>query len=266
MENLNSKILQDQIQDLLYASIRAYNLKEDDAVSLKTLKLMLVGKVLEGLGLEWTYLINLFKTHTPIHPEIGKELKQIGDEDVTTTVAQVFVRNEKLVRLLKVLGQHGKNMDKILAVDGLGGNVTHGPNFEQKYYVSNLRYGNKDDPKMYFDLDPEYKRRHVQTVREMYDMLGEVPVPEKQIYEILRRCFEEMTKVALPAIELEENEEMDSKVQRKCGVFYMKTMGKENVENVVKGLKRFRGEKRTQTEREDDSPGPNEKLTKLKEV
>lgn len=266
MENLNSEFLQEQIQDLLYASIRAYNLKEDDAVSMKTLKLMLVGKVLEGLGLEWSYLINLFKTHTPIHPEIGKELKQIGDEEVTGTVAQVFVRNEKFVRLLKILGQHGKNMDKILAVDGLGGNLTHGPNFEQKYYVSNLRYGYKDTTKMYFDLDPEYKRLHVQTVREMYDMLGIAPVPEKQIYEILRQCFEEIAKVTLPAVELEKDERVDPKMQKKCGTFYMRTMGKDNVENIVKTLKRFRGEKRAQAEREEESPGPSEKVTKMKDA
>lgn len=258
MENHNSKYLQEQIQDLLYASIRAYNIKEDDAVSFKTMKLMLVGKVLEGLGLDWTYVMNLFKTHTPIHPEIAKELKQVGDEDVIGTVSQIFVRNEKIIRLLKVLAQNGKNMDKILAVDGLGGNITNGPNFDQKYYVSHLRYGNADDPKIYFDIDSEYKRLHVQTVRELYTMLGDAPVPEKQIYEILRRCFMEMAKVNLPEIEFGEEDLMDPKVQGECGVFYMETMGKENIENLVKGLKRFRGEKRTQTEREE-SPSPSAK-------
>lgn len=261
MDNLNSNLLQDQIQELLHASIRVYNLKEDDAVSLKTLKLMLVGTVLEVLGLEWTYIINLFKTHTPIHPEIGKELKQLGDEEVTGTVAQIFVRNEKLVRLLKVLGQHGKNMEKLLAVDGLGGNVTHGPNFEQKHYVGNLRYGDKNDPKMSFDLEPEYKRRHVQTVRDMYDMLGKVKAPEKHIYEILRRCFEEIAQVTLQPPEWEEHEKQDAKLWAKCGAFYMKAMGREHVENVVKSLKRFRGEKRTREE--EELPGPNEKMTKL---
>lgn len=259
MENLNSKNLQEQIEDLLYTSIRAYNIKEDDAVSIKTLKLMLVGKVMEGLGLDWTYLINLFKTHTPIHPEIGKELKQIGDEDVMGTISQMFVRNEKLVRLFKVLTQHGKNMDKFLAVDGLGGNITNGPNFDQKHYVSHLRYGNKNDPKIYFDNDPEYKRLHVQTVREMYNMLGDAPVPEKQIYEIVRRCFMEMAKVTLPEIEFDDEEVVDPEVLGDCGEFYMKTMGKENIENLVKSLKRFRGDKRTQIEREDESPSPTEK-------
>lgn len=262
MEHLNTKSLHEQIQDLLHASIRAYNLKEEDAVSIRTLKLMLVGKVLEDLGLEWTYLLNLFKNHTPIHPEIGKELKETGDEDVISSVAQVFVRNDKLVRLLKVVAQHGKNVDKILAVDGLGGNLANGPNFEQKYYVNNLRYGNKHDFKMYFDVDPEFKRRHVQTVRQMYNMLGEAPVPEKQIYEILRRCVEEMTKVMLPQLEWQEDELMDAKVQAKCGQFYIKTMGKECIEQLAKSLKRSRGEKRTQTEREDESPSPPEKMTK----
>lgn len=264
MESLSPDFLQDQIQDLLYASIRAYNLKEDDAVSLRTLKLMLVSKVLEGLGFEWNYIVDLIKTHTPVHPEIAKDLKRVGDEEVDCAVAQMFVRNDKLVRLLKVLVQHGKNMNKILAVDGLAGNLSHGPNFEQKHYVTNLRYGNRGDPKLYFDLDPEYKRLHVQTVREIYDMLGDAPAPVKQIYQILRVSFEEMARVLLPRVEFHEDEMMDARLLGKCGAFYMRTMGKENIERMVKSLKRFRGgEKRTQTERELETPDPSEKMTEL---
>lgn len=263
MENLSPDFLQERIHDLLYASIRAYNLMEDDAVSLRTLKLMLVAKVLEGLGLEWNYIVDLYKTHTPVHPEIAKEFKRIGDEEVDCAVAQMFVRNEKLVRLLKVLEQHEVNMNKILAVDGLAGSLHHGPNFERKLYVTNLRYGNRGDPKSCFDLDPEYKRLHVQTVREMYDMLGDAPAPAKQIYEILRASFEEMARVRLPYIEFLEDETMDARLQGRCGAFYMRAMGKENIESVVKGLKRFRGEKRTETERELETPAPSEKMTEL---
>lgn len=120
METYTQKILQDKIRDLLHASIQAYDIKENDAVSLKTLKLLLIGHVLETLGIDWSYLHYLHKNHTPIHPEIAKILMQVDDEDITNTLAQGFVKNEKLIRLLKPLAQHGLNMDKILAVDGLG--------------------------------------------------------------------------------------------------------------------------------------------------
>lgn len=238
MEKLGADFLQKEIRDLLYAVIRAYDLKEDDAVSLRTLKLMLVSKVLEGLGLEWNYVVDLFKTHTPVHPEIAKELKRVGEEEVDCAVAQMFVRNEKLVSLLKVLEEHDVNMNKILAVDGLAGTISVGPHFERKLYVANLRYGNRGDPKSPFDLDPEHKRLHVQVVREMYDMLGDAPAPEKQIYEILRKSFEEMAEVYIPEARFHENETMDARLQGKCGVFYMRAMGEENIKNLVNDLRR----------------------------
>lgn len=261
METYTQKILQEKIRDLLHTSIQAYNLKENDAVNLKTLKLLLVGHVLETLGIDWSYLHYLHKNHTPVHPEMAKlMLMQVGsDEDVTNALAQGFVKNEKLVRMLKTLTQHGLNMDKLLAVDGLGGNLSNGPNFEQKHYVGNLKYGHMLDRKTVFDNDPEYKRLHVQTVRELYNALQDVKVPEKQMYEIVRKCIEEMAGIRLPAMEFEEDEVMDAKVQGECGRLYMESMGKENIVNLAKSLKRFRGEKRTATERESETEGPSEK-------
>lgn len=246
--------LQYQIQELLHASIRHFDLRENDAVSLRTLKLILVGQVLEGLGLGWTYLINLFKTHTPVHPEIARELKELGDEDLNGALAQIFVRNEKLVRVFRGLAQQGHDMEALLAVDGLGG--PHSPSFEHKYYVSNLRFGRAGDSKSAFDNEPEYKRKHVQTVRELYKKLEKVSAPEKQIYQILRYCFHELAGVKLPEIEVEEK--IDRRLQNECGQYYMQTMGKENIENLAKTVKRNRGEKRT-LEREDDVSSSHEK-------
>lgn len=235
--------LEHKIIELLHDSIRAHDIREDDDVSLKTLKLMLVGKMLKCYNLNWMYILNLFKTHTPVHPEVVKELQSEDD----MTLAQKFVRNEKLIRLMKTVAQNGKNLNQLLAVDGLGG--PSGLNFDPKHYIGNLRYGNTED---IFDKDPECKRLHVLTVRQMYDMLVKQPVPEKQIYEILRRCFEEMARVKIPKIEFEENELMDERTQEKVGRFYMSTMGKENIQSFVKCMKKFRGEKRTATEREEE--------------
>lgn len=239
-------LLEEKIRDLLHVSIRAHNIRDDDAVSIRTLKLILVGKILECYGLDWTRLLSLFKTHTPVHPEWVKELQ--CDEELSNLLAQVFVRNEKLLRILKL--QTGKNVNQILAVDGLGG--PYGLNFDQKHYIGNMHYGSGNDS--FYEKGPDCKRLHVQTVRQLYTMLGEeVPVPEKQIYDILRRCFEEMGNTKFPKIEFEPHEQMDEQLQGEAGRFYMSAMGEENIRNLIKStcLKKFRGEKRTQTERED---------------
>ena len=241
--------LQQPIRELLYEMIRSSNLKENDAVSYRTFKIMLVSRVIEELDLTWAYLINLFKTHTPIHPEIAKELQKVGDEDLHNTIAQIFVRNEKLSRIIKGLTQQGHDMDALLAVDGLGG--PHAPNFEHKYYVNNLKFGGKADSKSIFDNEPEYKRKHVQTIRELYTKLEKVPCPEKQIYQILRYTFHDMGCVKLP--ELEWDEKLDTLLQNECSQYYREVMGKENIENLLKTIKRTRAEKRT-LEREDETP------------
>lgn len=243
--------LQAKIQELLHARIRAHDVKENDAVSLKTLKLFLVGEVIESLGLNWDYILNLFKNHTPVHPDIARVLMTAGcDDDVTNALAQRFVRSQKLGGMMKTLiQQHGfSNMNKILAVDGLLGNGS--PSFEPKHYVTNLRYG---DTRNIFDTEPECRRLHVLTVRKMYDMLEKVPAPEKNVYKILRMCFDEMARVLLPELDMKDEDTISNKLEDQCGKMYMKAMGKENIQALAKILKLSpRGEKRTASERDDD--------------
>lgn len=250
--------LQTQIRELLHASIRARDVRENDAVSLRTLKLELVARTLETLGLDWNYVVGLFKTHVPVHPEVAREVRRVGDDEASAALAQTFVRTEKVPRLAKQLGQAGADMDRILAVDGLGGNLEKGPNFEYRHYAGNLKYGSRGQPKSFFDTDPEYRRLHAQAVRELYGKLEKAPARKKQVYEILRGCFAEATKLNLPAVEMDKEEAIDKKLQRECAQFYTRTMGKENVESVARSLKRLRGEKRT-FEREDETPERDEK-------
>lgn len=250
---IQTTTLDAMIRDLLYVSLRAHNIRDDDAVSLKTLKLMLVGKILDCYGIDWPFLLNHSKTHTPVHPDIVKELQQ-GDDEANHLLAQKFVRNEKLMKILKLMAQNGKQVSQILAVDGLGG--PSGLNFEPKHYIGNLRYGCSNDDAgtdNYFDKGPDCKRLHVQTVRHMYTMLDNVPVPEKQVYEILRQCFDEMARMKLPKLELEEHEVMDENLQDAVGRFYMNTMGQENILLFLKSgcVKKFRGEKRNLADRDE---------------
>lgn len=255
MEDSRQSYLDERIRDHIHISLRAHNIRDDDAVSIKTLKLLLVGRVLDIFGLDWGYLVSLFKTHTPVHPEMAKAL-QCEEEEVNQVLAQVFVRNEKLIRLLKVFAQNGKNVNRLLAVDGM---AHHGLTFEQKHYIGHLRYGASDT---FFEKGPEYRRLHVQTVRQMYDMLEGAPVPEKQVYEILRQCLEEMQRFRCPKVEFGEGEELDPKRQAEVGRFYMQAMGRENVQLYVRNVaaKRFRGEKRPHGgEREDREAERGEK-------
>lgn len=198
MENLREKIT-----DLLYTNIQTSNIKENDDI--KILKLFLVGNImLDAMGLSWDYVKKLLNTHILVHPEHVNVMMSVGDEEITSALAQGFVSKDKLARIMKSLAQYKLNINQMLAVDGLAGNLNKEPNFEHKNYVANLRYGNKENEKTPFDVDPDFKRKHVQAVREMYNRLGNVPAPEKQIYEILRKSFEEMTNINLPEIEFKE--------------------------------------------------------------
>lgn len=251
-------ILQTKIHDLLHTVIQAYNTKENDVVTLKTIKLFAVGKVLEEFGIDWDHIFKLFKTHTPIHPSIAKELSQCGDEETACILSQIFVPSEKLSKLVKKLSQNKLNMERILAVDGLAGNIMNGPNFEFKHYIGNLRFANASEPKFYFDEETDFRRLHVQTVRKMYQMLKDTPAPAKHAYDILRKCFYQEIQAELPEMQFKEDEEMDGDLETEIGIMYMETMGKDNMDKLLKSL-RYRVEKRHAAEMEaaeEDCPAP----------
>lgn len=254
----NQHLTQD-IRELLLASIRAYNLNENDAVNLRTLKLMLVGHVVQGVRLDWEYLMGLFRTHIPIHPKMSKELEMLEEDDIGNLLAQIFIRTKKVVNMVKTGVQQGLDMNRILAVDGLGGNIANGPNFEHKLYVENLKYGNVGDEKFVFDTDPEYKRLHAQVVRQLYLKLNRTPKPAQQVYEIVRRALLEGVQMTLPEIELQKEDRMDKKLQKECVTLYLESMGKANMESLTKTLKRSRGEKRAHPDREVEEPASDEK-------
>lgn len=265
MEINQQQSLDGQIRELLNSTIDTFNTNGEDSVTMKTMKLHTVGIVLEKLRLGgWNFVLKLFKTHTPVHPKIAQELLKYGDDEMACTLCQGFVRNDKLVRIVKQLAQHEElNMDKILGVDGLAGNISNGPNFEYKHYIGNLRFANKGEPKSNFDEESEFKRLHVQTVREMYDMMGNTPSPTKHIYDILRKCFYQTVGANLPEIEFEEKEAMDGELEGKIAIMYMNNMGRENMQSLVKSL-RFRGEKRLATESETSEEENGTDKKKLK--
>lgn len=208
--------LQENINQLFRVSISPQDIKKN--VSLKTLKLNLLEHVFEELGLTWTTVENLLKKYTPIHPEIAAILKT--DRRV--------VENEKLEGILKEV----PDLDFILAVDGLNGEIK--PNYKRENYMHNLRYG---EGETIFDDEPEYMKLHVQAIRKMYKLIGNAtPVPAKWVYHIVYRCIEEMTRVLLPREPDVVDSDIDAKILQKCVSLYNLTMGKENVESLVKYL------------------------------
>lgn len=250
METNQPKTLDAQIRELLNSTVETFHTNGEDSVTMKTMKLHMVGMILEKLQLGgWNFVLKLFKTHTPVHPKIAQELLKYGDDEMACILCQGFVRNDKLIRIVKQLAQREIKMKEILAVDGLAGNISNGPNFECKYYIGNLRFANKGEPKSNFDEESEFKRLHVQTVREMYKMMADTPNPTKHIYDILRKCFYQTIGAILPEIEFSEEELMNGELEGKIAIMYMNSMGREKMAELVKSL-RLRGDKRIVPETE----------------
>lgn len=239
--NYNEEVLK-HTRAILDEVIRKHASLGNDFINLSSMKFEAAMDSLKTLGFSLDQLLKQFKTHTFIHPKIAQLLMKNGDEDIHCALSQVSVRNEKLARIVKnQMQQDGLKTSEILAIDGLAGNITNGPNFEPKLYIGNLRYAYKDDT--IDEEENDFKRLHVQTVREMYKAMRDVPEPSKHVYDILRKCFYDKFKTKLPGIEFDEDESMDGELEGKIANMYMNSMGIENMDNLVKSL-RFRGEKR----------------------
>ncbi|KAF8784052.1 Deoxyuridine 5'-triphosphate like protein [Argiope bruennichi] len=142
---------------------------------------------------------------------VAKEILNSGikDEDTEMTLAQDFVRNDKMIRLLKRMNR--RNAEAVCAIDGLAGTISSmGPFFDFKRYLENLRYsldgsvGNFDD-----DSNGVWKRSHIAAVRKLYKRLNDaLPGDERlspYVYQILRRV---VLDVGGPELPDNSNEEM----------------------------------------------------------
>lgn len=252
MEHFSFEFL---LKEAIYAFYREQNTIPSDLVTKRTIHFELLNRILKELGLPWGFISQLFKTHIHIHPEITKELITTGDEETVSTVVQNFIRNEKIIRILKQMTQHGFNVEELLAVDGLVVNSANKPNFDMKHYIQNLKYA-REGPKSHFDEDPEFKRRHCQAVRQMYKVLKDkTKQPSKHVYTTLRHIVKHESNIELPEIEM-GGETLDQAVEREIEKAYMLHMDKDLIGDVIKSL-RLKGEKRMATD-EDMSSRPVE--------
>ncbi|GFT26024.1 uncharacterized protein NPIL_16971 [Nephila pilipes] len=98
------------------------------------------------LDLTFNDLNQLTSTHTPVHPEVAQEMLRWTEkhDNVANLLAQDFVRNERLHKLIRLMCKSGHTniIHTLLAIDGLGGSkLNNGPHFDCKKYVDNLKYG-----------------------------------------------------------------------------------------------------------------------------
>ncbi|GBM48354.1 hypothetical protein AVEN_19158-1, partial [Araneus ventricosus] len=107
----------------------------NDLVTMQTFKYRMLNHLMVELDLSFGHLTRLLSTHTPVHPEIAEELMSCIDKQdlVDTWLAQDFVRNDKLQKLVKSLCKngHANTTHALLAGDGLGGGKwTNGPHLD----------------------------------------------------------------------------------------------------------------------------------------
>lgn len=220
---------------------------ESDLVTLRTRKLNLITNIMNQCQLKWNQVYHIFKTQSFVHPKIAKTLMN-GDDEVEFILAQGHVRNEKLIRILK---NYKNDVNQVLAVDGLVGNLSNGPNFDFKYYLHNLKF---EEPKSLYDDDSEYKRHHAIIVRLLYNELSEMTQPAKHVYNILREIFKDFVGSELPSL-VDFNEALPKEIEEKCKNIYLGNITQSEIEELFKNL-RWRGEKRTL----DDEPASLNKV------
>ncbi|GBN46871.1 hypothetical protein AVEN_82204-1 [Araneus ventricosus] len=149
---------------------------ENDLVTILTLKIRMVNQLTKELGLPLSYISHILSTSTPVHPEVAQELIRYANkqENIDALLAQDFVLNEKILKLIKSMCKNGHTnvAHALLAIDGLGGKHNHVPNLEYKRYLENLRYGLSGEKGRYDrEAHDDVKRAHVVAVRKVYQEL-----------------------------------------------------------------------------------------------
>ncbi|GFV21460.1 uncharacterized protein TNCV_4999161 [Trichonephila clavipes] len=117
------------------------------------------------LDLTFQGLNQLINTHTPVDPEVAKVILRCTHKHDETILAQDFVKNERLNRLIQSMVKSGQanTISTLLAIDGLiGPKLNNGPQFEYKKYIENLKYSLSGEQGRY-DREEEdvVKRTHV---------------------------------------------------------------------------------------------------------
>lgn len=181
-----------------------------DLVSIKSLKYRIINQLMAEWDITFSEYNQILSTHTPVHPEIVYELQQCGSKqyDLESILVHDFVKNEKLLKILRNLNHSGfsKIASYLLAVDGLGTmKIGSCPNYDMKKYLKSLRYGLTGVAGLYDrDIDDEVRRMHVVAIRkvheemEQYSYSEDTDLSSRAVYQVMRAAFKEYANIELP--------------------------------------------------------------------
>lgn len=168
----------------------------DNLASKQTIKYRMLGYVLREMEITFGDLCHLIQTHTPVHIEVAETIKPlVKQEPYKTVMAQDFIENEKLVKVLKHLVKNGHThvVHTLLAMDGLTSSShskLNGPNMDMKRYVENLKYGLSGREGLYDrETSDRLKRAHVHAVRQVYHALPTDAQHANNMYYVLKKVL-----------------------------------------------------------------------------
>lgn len=191
-------------------------------MTLETVKLHLLGRLMQILGFTWKGLGTFLETHTFVHPTYAPQLSD-GSKVTDLLLAQGFVETDRLVEWIRKV----RDPDRLLAVDGLSGpNV---PNFELENYLPTLQWADEEEEynNPFRDEEFECRKHHAAIVRDWYEHLKDVPDAAKHVYCMLREIYRD-----LPELEGFESN-LDSEVKEKCLDTYRSSV-QEQMRRVLK--------------------------------
>lgn len=217
--------------------------EQNDSVTILTLKTRMLNQLMTELRLPLSYVSQIQSHSTPVHPEVARELLRWVNkqEHVDALLAQDFVHNDKILKLIKSMSKsgHANIAHALLAMDGLGGKLNHVPNTECKKYVENLKYSLSGEKGRYDrEANDDVKRAHVFAVREVYRVLDKqrsnVEKLVDGVYQVMRLILKERGGIDLP--DVEENA-WSEQVLRDGVKVYKENMNDEYFERFVEMMK-----------------------------
>lgn len=232
------------VTDLIHRFYQLYDTQKNDRVTVRTIHFKMLECILGELNITWDQIAQIMKNSVRVHPENVATLMQMsGDLETEALLSQTFIPNEKIARIVKQLAtRYGDEMDELLAVDGLSGNLNNGPNYDYKHYIQNLRYP-KDAANVHVEEDGKIKQLHISAVRALYKHLsGRVKQPIKHhVYALLKQIVKNVNGVELQDDEVfvGTHEPVCGGMGQECEKIYTQIMSENVIEELAKTL-RFR--------------------------
>lgn len=239
---------------------------KDDLVSMQTIKYRMLAHLLKSVDITFGHMCQLFTTHTPVHPDVAEEIKKlcVKQENYQIILAQDFIENEKLTKLMRHLSKAGHTniVHTLLAIDGMAGSkLNHGPNTDVKRYVENLKYSLSGEEGVYdCEKKDKLKRAHVNAVRSMYNVLDDESKHGNNIYYILCCVLKECAGIEILGVE-DPTHNLDVEKIEMCVNLYKESMPAQQLNEMITYLKNKLITTGTSDE-EEENPTPKRKRVK----